>query len=70
MKREAIIAQMRKLAEQLAELQPTPLAVVLIEPKQDGYEDVAPQLLMEDVCCAANGAWPQGFSVTLLNPSS
>jgi len=67
---DIIISQMKKLADQLAEQRGTAIAVVLIEPKNEGYEDAAPQLVMEDVCCSKTGAWPEGFSLTLLNQSN
>jgi hypothetical protein len=65
-----ILSQMKQLADELAALRGTSVAVVLIEPTAEGYEQVAPQLVMEDVCCSPAGAWPQGFSLTLLNKSN
>jgi hypothetical protein len=47
MDEQAIIGQMKHLADQLAARRGTPVAVVLIEPTVDGYERVAPQLVMK-----------------------
>jgi hypothetical protein len=67
---DEIIAKIRDLADQLATERGTPLAVVLVEPTDPDYGEVAPQLLMEDVLCAPQGKWPAGFSLTLLNKST
>lgn len=56
-----------RLADQLAALRRSPITVVLINPTNEAYDRVAPQLVMEDVCCSPTGSWPQGFSLTLLN---
>jgi len=66
---QQILSQIKQLADELAPLRGTSVAVVLIEPTAEGYEHVAPQLVMEDVCCSPTGAWPRGFSLTLLNES-
>ena len=60
---------MKRLADQLADQRGTSIAVVLIEPTTEGYEQVAPRWVMEDVCCSKTGTWPQSFSLPLLNES-
>jgi hypothetical protein len=64
---QTIIAQMKHLADQLAALRRFAVAVVLIEPTDEAYDHVAPQLVMEDVFCSTAGRWLDGFSLTLMN---
>lgn len=70
MDEKTIIAQMKHLVDQLAALRRSAVAVVLIEPTDEAYDHVAPQLVMEDVFCSTTGRWPNGFSLTLLNETN
>jgi hypothetical protein len=69
MDEQAIISQMRYLADALAAPGRSAVAVVLIELTDEAYDRVASQLVMEDVRCSVSGHWPEGFSLTLLNES-
>lgn len=69
MDEQAIIVQMKHLADQLAAQRGTSVSVVLIGPTNEGYDHVAPQQVMEDVC-SPSGSWPQGCSLALLNASN
>lgn len=63
--------EMNRLADQIAAAKGTPCAVVLITPRnQEGYEEVAPELITEDAFRVLNFGWPEGFEVETLNPSA
>lgn len=63
---QAIYSKMRALAEQVSVIKGESCALVLIEASGEGYEDVHPELLLEDAC-ARNGEFPEGFTFMLLN---
>lgn len=64
---EAWTAEIVRLAGMIGAARQQPCAVVLIEPKDEGYEDVAPELIMEDALRVDTLGWPKGFSCTCLN---
>lgn len=62
--------ELRHLASQIAAAKGTNCAVVLIIGTDEGYADVVPELILEDVLRVKPHGWPAGFSVDLLNPSA
>lgn len=63
--------ELGRLAGQIATAKGQSCAVVMIAARdQDGYEDVAPELIAEDAFRVSNFGWPEGFEVEVLNPSA
>lgn len=63
-------AEMQRLASQIAAARGTGCAVVMILPTDEGYSDVAPELILEDAMRVGTFGWPDGFNVQLLNPTN
>lgn len=64
-------AELKRLAGQIAAAQGVSCAVVMIKARvQEGYEDVAPELIAEDAFRVSNFGWPDGFDIEVLNPSA
>ncbi|NHR04418.1 hypothetical protein HA052_04335 [Chromobacterium haemolyticum] len=61
--------ELQGLAGKIATAKGRNCAIVLIEPKGEGYEDVCPQLIVEDALGVLSRGWPSAFSVTILNRS-
>ncbi|WGS55033.1 hypothetical protein LFL96_36775 (plasmid) [Paraburkholderia sp. D15] len=62
-------AEIKRLAGLIAAAQGTPSAVLLITPRDEGYTDVAPELIAEDAMHVHRDGWPNGFDVEILNRS-
>ncbi|MDB0544515.1 hypothetical protein LBW62_25070 [Ralstonia solanacearum] len=64
-------AELTRLAGQIAAAKGLTCAVVLITPRdQEGYTDVAPELVTEDAFGVLNFGWPKDFEVEVLNRSA
>lgn len=64
-------AELTRLAGQIAAAKGAPCALVMITPRdQEGYEDVAPELITEDAFRVMNFGWPEGLEVETLNRSA
>lgn len=57
-----------RLADLISAAQGTSVAVVMFTPRTEGYEDVAPIILVEDVLGVSSRGWPTGVAVDVLNP--
>lgn len=62
--------EMARLARKIAAMQGVNCAIALITPSAEGYEDVCPELIVEDALRVSDLGWPSSFSVDLLNPSN
>lgn len=62
-------AEVRRLAELIA-AKGTSCALVMISGASGGYDEVAPELILEDAMRINPHGWPAGFDVALLNPSN
>lgn len=62
--------EMHRLAGMIAAAKGSPCAVVLIQPVNEGYDDVAPELIVEDALNVQQKGWPAGFQIDILNPSA
>lgn len=58
-----------RLAEMISAAKGGGCAVVMIQPVAEGYEDVAPELIVEDALGVTQRGWPTSFQVEILNPS-
>lgn len=45
-------------------------AVVMVSGTDEGYADVIPELILDDVLRVNQHGWPEGFDIQLLNPAS
>lgn len=61
--------EMQRLAGMIAASKGNICAVVLIQPLNEGYDDVAPELIVEDAFNVQQKGWPSGFQIDVLNPS-
>lgn len=59
--------EITRLADLVAAAQGTQVAVVMFTPQAEGYEDVEPEVLVEDVLGVRLRGWPTGFQVDILN---
>lgn len=59
--------EITRLADLVAAAQGTQVAVVMFTPQAEGYEDVEPEVLVEDVLGVRLRGWPTGFHVDILN---
>ena len=66
---QALLDEMKRLAQQVAQAQGYNCALVMISGTDEDYGDVIPELITEDAFRVEPHGWPQGFSITLLNPS-
>ena len=66
---EGWTAELTRLANLIAAAKGTTCALVMIYGTDEGYADIAPELIMEDAFRVNPHGWPQGFSIDLLNPS-
>lgn len=60
-------AEMKRLAAQIAATKGTSCAVVMIYGPDEDYEDVAPELILEDALRVNPHGWPDGFQFDVLN---
>ncbi|MQA38889.1 hypothetical protein GEV02_12055 [Rugamonas sp. FT29W] len=61
--------ELARLANMITATKGSSYAVVMISNTQDGYEDVPPQLVLEDALRVVPYGWPQGFDFEILNPA-
>ncbi|KVT75799.1 hypothetical protein WT25_02625 [Burkholderia territorii] len=59
--------ELTRLAGQIAAAKGVPSAIVMITPRNEGYEDVVPELIAEDALNVYTYGWPEGFEVEVLN---
>lgn len=59
--------ELTRLAGQIAAAKGVPSAIVMITPRNEGYEDVVPELIAEDALKVHTYGWPEGFKVEVLN---
>lgn len=64
---QAWTTELRRLAGMIAFAQGKPCAVVMITPAGEGYEDVVPELVVEDALGVMQNGWPEGFEFDILN---
>ncbi|CAJ6621129.1 hypothetical protein [Burkholderia arboris] len=62
--------ELKRLAVQIAAAKGQPCAIVMITPIDEGYEDVAPELIAEDAIRVMHRGWPDGFEVAILNQTA
>ncbi|QSL63977.1 hypothetical protein G0D86_29775 (plasmid) [Burkholderia multivorans] len=60
-------AELTRLAGQIAAARGVPSAIVMITPRDEGYEDVVPELIAEDGLRVHTYGWPEGFEIEVLN---
>ncbi|KVW76239.1 hypothetical protein [Burkholderia ubonensis] len=61
------IAELKRLAGQIAAAKGQSCAIVMITPLDADYADVVPELIAEDAMRVLNCGWPEGFEVEVLN---
>lgn len=70
----AWVAELRRESARLADLITAATgkhhAVVMVSGTDDGYGDVIPELILDDVLRVNPHGWPEGFDIQLLNPAS
>ncbi|AIV73854.1 hypothetical protein [Burkholderia pseudomallei] len=59
--------ELTRLASQIAAAKGVSSAIVMITPRNEGYEDVVPELIAEDALNVHTYGWPEGFEVEVLN---
>ncbi|NIE81832.1 hypothetical protein F3J11_19435 [Burkholderia sp. Cy-647] len=59
--------ELKRLADQIAAAKGVPSAIVMFTPRDADYEDVAPELIVEDALNVHRDGWPEGFEVEILN---
>ncbi|KGC96303.1 hypothetical protein [Burkholderia pseudomallei] len=59
--------ELTRLAGQIAAAKGVSSAIVMITPRNEGYEDVVPELIAEDALNVHTYGWPEGFEVEVLN---
>ncbi|KVK87626.1 hypothetical protein WJ47_12425 [Burkholderia ubonensis] len=62
--------ELTRLAGLIAAAKGVPSAIVMITPRNEGYEDVVPELIAEDAMRVLHHGWPEGFEVAILNQSA
>lgn len=62
--------ELKRLAGQIAAANGVSIAIVMITPTNEGYVDVAPELIAEDALHVHRDGWPDGFEVEILNPAA
>lgn len=62
--------ELARLADMIAAAKGASYAVVMISNTQGGYEDVNPQLVLEDALRIVPYGWPPGFNFEVLNLAS
>ena len=70
----AWMAELRRESARLADLITAATgkhhAVVMVSGSDDGYANVIPELILDDVLRVNPHGWPEGFDIQLLNPAS
>ncbi|VVE56759.1 hypothetical protein PAQ31011_05139 [Pandoraea aquatica] len=59
--------ELKWLASQIAAAKGIPSAILMITPRNEGYEGVVPELIAEDALQVHRDGWPVGFEVEILN---
>lgn len=62
--------ELKRLADQIAAAKGIPSAILMITPRNEGYEDVVPELIAEDALQVHRDGWPEAFEVEILNRSA
>lgn len=62
--------EMRRLVGLISAAKGKQCAIIMVSGTDEGYADVIPELILDDVLRVNPHGWPEGFEIELLNPTN